>query len=216
MSQRRSVRLIRPSADDVVVSWFPGSSSESIEVTCKLALGLPADALIQVRADNCVICLNEHLPDGLELSVVEEAEKARTTEEKPLLPSSSDEGFRGQLLKFERINAHLANERTWLAWIRTALGLLTCAFMLESQGTKSWTVTYFVLGCFFVASVDLAWITGWFRYRRTKEILAMAKENLPSKFYRVKIRFQAHVLGILFTTAAAVYVASGWNTVVLD
>lgn len=209
MSQRRSVRLVRPgAAADVVVSWFPGSSSESIEVTCKQALGLPADAQIQVRADGCVVCLNEFLPEGLELTVVEEAEKI-TTEEKPLLASTTEEGFRGQLLKYERINAHLANERTWLAWIRTALGLLSCAFMLESQGTKAWTVTYFVLGCFFVASVDLAWVTGWFRYRKTKQILAMAKENIPPKFHRLRLSFPAYVLGVLFTTTAAVYVASG-------
>lgn len=59
------------------------------------------------------------------------------------LQKGGDEGeddsseFRGELLKFERVNAHLANERTWLAWIRTALSALTCAFSFMTLSSDS-------------------------------------------------------------------------------
>ena len=42
----------------------------------------------------------------------------------------NDDAFRGQWIKFERVLSHLANERTWLAWLRVALTLLAAAFTL--------------------------------------------------------------------------------------
>jgi uncharacterized membrane protein YidH (DUF202 family) len=45
------------------------------------------------------------------------------------------------VLRLERVQAHLANERTWLAWVRTSLSALTIAFSLltlADQAAVSW------------------------------------------------------------------------------
>mmetsp|Transcript_22549 Transcript_22549/g.29460 ORF Transcript_22549/g.29460 Transcript_22549/m.29460 type:complete len:202 (-) Transcript_22549:394-999(-) len=61
--------------------------------------------------------------------------------------------FQGQLLKFNRINAHLANERTYLAWARTVMSILTLVFTLRTEAKDSynwnWGVVWFVMSCFF-------------------------------------------------------------------
>ena len=132
----------------------------------------------------------------------------------------SEAVFRGQLLKFERINAHLANERTWLAWMRTALSLVSCAFTLldyaDGESSSAWKCTYFVLGCLFVGCVDLTWLTGWFRYRRIKEILSIPKDALPSKFNRFRMKYQAQMLGILLTAVMILFVSFSRKTRMLS
>ena len=126
---------------------------------------------------------------------------------------SSEAAFRGQLLKFERINAHLSNERTWLAWVRTSLSLVSCAFTLLDESLKetraAWSVTFFITGCLFVSCVDLTWLTGWFRYRQTKDVLALPKDAIPGKFIRFRMHFQAHYLGVLLTITLIIYIISG-------
>ncbi|KAJ8614512.1 hypothetical protein CTAYLR_000786 [Chrysophaeum taylorii] len=227
----RTVRVSSATRPATEVSWFPGSSSESIELTVKAALGMPPDAVIRVidQSNGCLVGLTEWVPEGLEFHVeaIDDRKvevKTAQHESRPLLERSDDEptkiagdAFRGQLLKFERINAHLANERTWLAWVRTALSLVSCAFTLlneaYSDGNQSWRITYFVIGCLFVGCVDLTWLTGWFRYRRIKDILAMPKDAIPEKFNRVRVRFQAHFLGLLLTSTVVIYIASGWRAV---
>jgi len=242
------------------LSWFPGSSCESIEVATKVALNIPTDAMIRCcDSAGCVVALTEAIPSDTELriEVVGETVFAPSTapENQPLLSnqagggsmtlstpdsqSRTDDGFRTQLLKFERINAHLANERTWLvslffvkahaiffftvthassqAWVRTALSLISCGFTLLNEATNysnySWRVIYFVLGSLFLCCVDLTWMTGWFRYRRNKDILSMPKESLPQKFNRFRMRFQAQFLGGLLISTLIVYVASGWRNI---
>lgn len=143
----RTIRVRTSARPATSVCWFPGSSSESIEWACKVALDLPADATIRVTdpLNCCTVALTEWIPEGLELEVdvVDDKknsepressderrrllEGSRGDDAQPAQPRLPEEAFRGQLLKFERINAHLANERTWLAWVRTALSLVSCA-----------------------------------------------------------------------------------------
>lgn len=200
-------------------------------------------------SSGCVVIINEWLPDGTALAVRvvedrdaiaerdeerERAESLKVAEHAPLLTGAlaaptaapadagkpSEAAFRGQLLKFERINAHLANERTWLAWMRTALSLVSCAFAIldyaDGETVRSWSLTYFVVGCLFIACVDLTWLTGWFRYKRTKEILAIPKEKLPKKFDRFRMKYQAQLLGVLLAILPILYVSSGWRSVFYD
>ena len=83
------------------------------------------------------------------------------------------------MLKFDRINAHLANERTWLAWIRTTFSLLSCGLTLQnyandsSSGTWHWWL--FAVGCATIVSMDFTYMTGWIRYGKVKEILQQNK-----------------------------------------
>lgn len=175
--------------------WFPGSSSESIEAACKQALEIPLDAEIRVSQGDCLIALNEFIPNGLKLHV--DYDRPKESENDPLLPD-----FRGQLLKFERINAHLANERTWLAWVRTALSLVSCSFTL-------WDHSWIVVGCLFVACVDLTWFTGYSRYRTIKDVLALPKDAVPANFNRVPLSYQAIFLGLLLLATLVIYLISG-------
>lgn len=82
------------------------------------------------------------------------------------------------------------------------------------QSKRTWRATYFVVGSLFVGCVDLTWVTGWFRYRRNKDLLAMPKESLPHKFNRFRLRFQAYFLGLLLTSTMIIYIVSGWASVV--
>lgn len=190
------------------ISWFPGSSSESIEAALKHSLEIPLDTEIRVSEplNGCLIALNEFVPNGLKLHV--DYDRPKESENDALLPD-----FRGQLLKFERINAHLANERTWLAWVRTALSLVSCSFTLWDQATSnsSWRTTYFVVGCLFVACVDLTWFTGYSRYRTIKDVLALPKDAVPANFNRIRLSYQAIFLGLLLLAILIIYVVSGYQ-----
>ena len=125
------------------------------------------------------------------------------------------EEFRGELLKFERVNAHLANERTWLAWMRTALSVLTCAFSfmsLQDQSSTSytWMVVVFILGSLFVVSVLFTYLTGWLRYRKVKLILEKAYHELTPRFDRLGLSHQSKFLGALLILTALVYWSGVW------
>ena len=82
--------------------------------------------------------------------------------------------FRGQLLKFERINAHLANERTYLAWARTVMSIMTVAFILKSEAIASfddfWGLTWFIASTLFLGLSNYVWYNGWIRYVRVKDV----------------------------------------------
>jgi len=82
--------------------------------------------------------------------------------------------FQSQLLKFNRINAHLANERTYLAWARTVMSILTVTFSIKTESagaySKSWRVVWFVVSCVFMGSANYTWFNGWTRYVRVKDV----------------------------------------------
>ena len=97
--------------------------------------------------------------------------------------------------------------------MRTALSLVSCAFTIldysDAESNAGWRASYFVVGCLFVDCVDLTWLTGYFRYRRTKEILAVPKDALPHKFDRFRMKYQAQFLGFLLFITLILFVASG-------
>jgi uncharacterized membrane protein YidH (DUF202 family) len=94
---------------------------------------------------------------------------------KPSSESGEVKGdFQGQLLKFNRINAHLANERTYLAWARTVMSVLSVVFTLRTEAKDSfkmsWSIVWFVTSVVFMLSANYTWFNGWTRYVRVKEI----------------------------------------------
>lgn len=126
---------------------------------------------------------------------------------------TSTHSFRGELLKFERINAHLANERTWLAWVRTALSTLSCAFAFLSLSTNGIFkhITY-ALGCLFCVAVILVYWTGWSRYSRVKVILGLSFNEIKNQFERIGVHWVSNVLGLLFVCTCVLY----WAGVLID
>lgn len=109
------------------------------------------------------MAINEHLPDGISLvakvvhgkahrgsepdagSVGLASGTADESESTPLLSTTtrrnadSAGNFEGQMLKFNRINVHLANERTYLAWARTVMSILAVAFALNTEARKAFS-----------------------------------------------------------------------------
>ena len=202
MAARRTARVQTPTGRRAEVGWYEGTSDAGIVQLFASALNIDTSAGIVARdpSDGSIVALNQFLPQGMLVEIDDTPNPAA---------ASPPAAFRGQLLKFERIQAHLANERTWLAWIRTALSLLSCAFTMLGESTSmsssSWDISYFIMGCLFVGCVDLTWFTGWMRYLKVKEVLALPKELLPPHFGRFRLTYQARLLGVLLTIVMFMY-----------
>ena len=103
-------------------------------------------------------------------------------------------------MKFERVQAHLANERTWLAWVRTALSALSISFSLLSLSDDSTSyiqLALFVMGSCMVANVLLTFVTGWLRYVRVKDVLMLARSEMTENFGRFGLSHQARFMSVL-------------------
>jgi hypothetical protein len=126
---------------------------------------------------------------------------------------SEEHNFRASLLKFERINAHLANERTWLAWIRTAVSILGCSFTFLTLANNSasgvdWACI--ALGCGFVVCTFATFATGWSRYRQVKGLLSLKLDDLNENFERLGVGHQSRLLGSMLFFTGLLYFTGGW------
>ncbi|CAM9733625.1 unnamed protein product, partial [Ectocarpus fasciculatus] len=125
--------------------------------------------------------------------------------------------FRGELLKFERVNAHLANERTWLAWVRTALSVLGVALSLisltDDMGSATMDSTAMALGVAFVACTLFTYMTGWLRYTRVKEVLTWTGNQVKGRFGRFGLKYFTWFLGAALVLTVPVYFIAGVNVV---
>ena len=135
------------------VKWFGVQlvTDAAVRSLVTKALGLPAgtDLVCRHSCDGSVVALGAAIPDGLLLDVHVSMTGCRVAG-----------AFKKQLIKFENIQAHLANERTWLAWVRTSLSALSVAFSLLTlvgDSRESWLAV--VLG----ASQVTKWYFARFR-----------------------------------------------------
>jgi uncharacterized membrane protein YidH (DUF202 family) len=175
---------------DHSIAWFAGTSDAVIRDTIKESLGISPESNVVLRDDeDTIIAINQFLPSNSRYHAEERSHLNEIVLDDPKaahkstsnnnsdggMATTSTHSFRGELLKFERINAHLANERTWLAWVRTALSTLSCAFAFLSLSTSGAfkTLTY-ALGCLFCMAVIFVYWTGWSRYSRVKVILGLS------------------------------------------
>ena len=205
MAARRTARVQTPTGRRAEVGWYEGTSDAGIVQLFASALNIDTSAGLVARdpSDGSIVALNQFLPQGMLVEIDDTPNPAA---------ASPPAAFRGQLLKFERIQAHLANERTWLAWVRTALSALSIAFSLLSltDDTEKWLeVTLFVIGCLFVVNVLLTFVTGWLRYTRVKDVLMLSKRELTDNFQRLGVSHQARFLSALLVVLTLVYVLFG-------
>lgn len=206
MSQT-TITVVGPEGKSSTVSWFSGASEESILSSITDALGLPAEEQLELRdGEGDIVAVSEDLPSSLVVHVnLLSTTSARVREH----VKSSGMKFRGQVLKFERVQAHLANERTWLAWVRTALSALSVAFSLltlSDSASSSWLeVALFVSGCAMTANVLLTFITGWLRYVRVKDVLLLAKEHMTEDFRRFGLSHHARFLSVILCFISVLY-----------
>ena len=127
--------------------------------------------------------------------------------------------FRGELLKFERVNAHLANERTWLAWVRTALSVLGVALsllsLMDDMDTVAMDSLALVLGVAFVVCTLFTYMTGWLRYTRVKKVLTWTSDQVKGSFGRFGLQYFTRFLGVSLVLTVPLYLYGG-VTIVKD
>jgi hypothetical protein len=160
------------------IAWYSGTSDSALRETIKESLGIsPESSVVLKDIDGITVAINQYLPDGSRYFAEQRTSQNEVIVDDPKgpQPTTSANSFRGELLKFERINAHLANERTWLAWVRTALSTLSCAFAFLSLTTSGvFKVLTYILGCLFCICVVFVYVTGWMRYTQVKLILGLS------------------------------------------
>mmetsp|Transcript_13409 Transcript_13409/g.41489 ORF Transcript_13409/g.41489 Transcript_13409/m.41489 type:complete len:196 (-) Transcript_13409:799-1386(-) len=153
------------------VSWY-GDADDRLPAACLRALGLPAESSVICRDPlGCATALCVALPSGIT-----------------------------QYLKFEKFQAHLANERTWLAWVRTALSALTVSLSilaLLGDIRPSLSGLLISVGGGFVISVFTMFVSGWLRYARTRDVLMLEKCKVPTHLHRAGLSHQARVVFLL-------------------
>jgi len=184
------------------VGWYGSPVRDEFQSLTIKALGLSPGIHLICRdpRDKSVVALCAALPSGLTLEVELSAFDCNVTSV-----------FRKQLIKFENIQAHLANERTWLAWVRTSLSALSVAFSLLTLvgfNKTSWLAAMlFLLGSGFIISVFTAFVTGWLRYARIRDVLMLTKRKVPTYLYRVGISHQARFVCVLFVILTIIYIS---------
>lgn len=192
------------------IAWYPGTADNAIRDTIKETLQISSDSNFVLKDDqDSIIAINHSLPSNLALKAEVRSwnnRKLLEDHDKNATPANS---FRGELLKFERINAHLANERTWLAWVRTAISTMTCSFAFLSLTTIStnskFEVMIYLLGSVFCLTVILVYVTGYLRYTRIKTVLGLSFSEMKSNFDRMGVKWVAMTFGVLFIFTAIIY-----------
>lgn len=115
------------------------------------------------------------------------------------------------------MNAHLANERTWLAWVRTALSVLGVALSLlslaDDMGSLSMDSIALALGVAFVLCTLFTYLTGWLRYTRVKEVLTWTGSQVKGTFGRFGLQYFSWFLGIALLCTVPLYLIGGVNVV---
>ncbi|CAE7029660.1 unnamed protein product [Symbiodinium natans] len=106
--------------------------------------------------------------------------------------------------RFNRLSTDLANERTLLAWIRTAMaGIRTIFVFYAIEGvSRFWEAGVSMSEILMALLVLILLFTGRARYYAIKELIL--KRDPPASFGRVSLRYTYLVLGMttLITTAA--------------
>jgi len=128
-----------------------------------------------------------------------------------------DPAFQGQFVKLERVLSHLANERTWLAWLRAGLTLLSTAFTLwqlyDAVSGKIHPVlrkALYGLALGYLVIIPLTVVVGWFRFERTKHILNLSSSLVRDYFGNIGVAVQATLLGAIFLLTVGCYWGLGF------
>ena len=128
------------SEKEATVAYFVGSSAQSLVKATAASLALTDDEarrlVLTDEATGRPLAAAGEIPARAFGTLADKAsERSRASfpldlQQFVTLDLPEDQNFQGQYLKFERVLSHLANERTWLAWLRAALTLLSSGFVL--------------------------------------------------------------------------------------
>ena len=114
------------------------------------------------------------------------------------------------MLKLNRITSALANERTFLAWIRTTCSMFSLAISLNSldQGENvNWRWLGFGTGLVVTSLGAASYLHSVERYFRVKNVLLLAQP--PSQYGRKSIRPFTALVGVVWLAVCLSYVVRG-------
>lgn len=134
------------------------------------------------------------------------------SKEKPPIKSLSDHKdddfqgdlFRHQLVKFNRILAHLVNERTVLAWFRLNLALVVVSMkymsLSETYFTSQSKMAIFLLLCggLLVLTLPYSWYSGFLRFEACKEMIDYNSLKLGQYLDKMGFDFDNASLAFIF------------------
>ena len=137
---RRTV-TIHYGGSSTTIGFFPGSSISSVSAAASAAFHEPSALLLRSAPSGPALSDNDCIPSAAWASMLPSTKTnsvaaASHPPPNPMQGGSSSDGlpddpaFQGQYIKFERVLSHLASERTWLAWLRAAMTLLSVSFTL--------------------------------------------------------------------------------------
>jgi uncharacterized membrane protein YidH (DUF202 family) len=115
--------------------------------------------------------------------------------------------------RFSRLSSDLANERTFLAWVRTALAAIRTVFafyaMAAVDGLWLWNGALVSSQVAMVAVVIISLLLGNSRYRQVKDVIA--RKVPPLDFGRLSIRWLFTILFLISCTTAVCIAARQWE-----
>jgi len=207
----------------VRVGYWDGSSVSSIAKSAEAALNITQGLLVLAHAESGLPLVSSDAFPRLTTVRATFRGAANNDDRSPLISLQDtitqdlpdDQAFQNQYVKFERVLSHLANERTWLAWIRVSLTLLSTAFIIwqlyshipekhpRIKAALHW------LGIGYALVVPLTTICGWIRYERTKTILGLSDGALNGLFGSIGVAVQAALLGAIFVLTVGCYASLG-------
>jgi hypothetical protein len=163
------------------------------------------------------------------ISIDNSAEEKQESENLAVVPAQSDfqgDRYQGQIMKFERILAHLVNERTVLAWFRTNLAFVILGLKylklgnvyLDSEHFAS--ILLFICGGVFLAILPFSWYSGYYRYEKCKEMIDYNIDQLGNFLYKLGFDFDNMSLAfIIFSSFFGIIISSTmiiWTTTTSD
>jgi putative membrane protein len=132
--------------------------------------------------------------------------------EEPLIANRANDSLiedtlENRLVKFERMASHLANERTFLAWVRTSVSVAGLAVTFSTTYYKPGLSTVYWLGSLFSWCVGVYFFgTGVRRYWTVKSVLNRRKEDITNQWGRKGVGIVVALFGAFLALMSAMYV----------
>jgi putative membrane protein len=241
MAETETIVVLSMGATQVKAKWFVGTADAAVTRVICSALNLPAATEIQmVDSDGFHVPPCGQLPSGAYQVTVgstlstERIHMSLNGIETPLSASPRGGGFEldeplienrsnsilsegtleNRLVKFERMTSHLANERTFLAWVRTSASVAGLAVTYSTNYYRPRLSLIYWLGSVFAWCVGVYFFgTGVRRYWTVKSVLNRRKEDITNQWGRKGVGFVVALFGIFLALMSAMFLKDVYSEV---
>jgi len=109
--------------------------------------------------------------------------------------------YQNQLTKFNRILAHLVNDRTVLAWFRCNLAFVALSFkymkLASAYEDKSVAWVLLLSGAVFMILLPISWWSGYRRYSKCKDLLDYDITRISSYLHKMGFDLDSSVFFVI-------------------